>query len=208
MLPHCTTPRSRLHSHLMGRTGSLIASLPQSGFILGGCLLAGGSMRLEWPWPLLMQCPSRARHSQTSWEAGGRHGGLVVDTPRCELNPTVAGSLHCAKPTGPQTCRRAARPHVGSRRPDATHSPRRPRLLDAGRGPLPTPRQQHAEHFVASLRPILELSAESHFKASGRRLLHPAQRLMDLAQAGPVRLSSAGSVLRRVLTQAFSHRLE
>src|SRR5260221_8126928 len=72
----------------------------------------------------------------------------------------------------------------------------------------PPPRQQHAEHFVASLRPILELSAESHFKASGRRLLHPAQRLMDLAQAGLVRLSSAGSVLRRVLTQAFSHRLE
>src|SRR5258708_29067826 len=30
-------------------------------------------------------------------------------------------------------------PHVGSRRPDATHSPRHPRLLDTRRVPLPTP---------------------------------------------------------------------
>src|SRR5258706_5809579 len=30
-------------------------------------------------------------------------------------------------------------PNVGSRRPDATHSPRHPRLLDTRRVPLPTP---------------------------------------------------------------------
>src|SRR5258708_12528573 len=40
----------------------------------------------------------------------------------------------------PQTFRRAQSPKVGSRCPDATHSPRRPRLLDTGRVPLPTPK--------------------------------------------------------------------